>query len=179
MKVYNKDKTEQLYSYDLTKGSLIADKILISILPKIEYKPGKSVLEKVKDYQTQNIEIINIRGQYYKVDKSFSSGGKSVTLITPDLEVLEQPEKEVYEDIYVFIPFTDNELLERQKEELRKQRETDCYYYINRNYIISGKSVSWYDTLTTEQQKIVDAWVQAWRDVTTTLTVPQKPEFII
>lgn len=61
---------------------------------------------------------------------------------------------------------------------LRARRQAECYSIVNQNYIINGKSVTWYDTLTAEQQADAMAWVQAWRDVTATKVVPTKPAWL-
>lgn len=56
-------------------------------------------------------------------------------------------------------------------EKLRKQRETECYSVINRGRL-------WYNRLTTEQYAELELWYQAWLDVTDTLKIPKKPEWI-
>lgn len=55
--------------------------------------------------------------------------------------------------------------------DLRQRREIECYPIINRGEL-------WYDNLTTEQRSELDVWYQDWLDVTDTLVVPDKPEWL-
>ena len=61
--------------------------------------------------------------------------------------------------------------LNTQKNALRSQRETECFPIINRGQL-------WYDTLTEEQKAELKEWYIAWLDVTDTLVVPNKPNWI-
>lgn len=61
--------------------------------------------------------------------------------------------------------------LNTQKNALRSQRETECFSIINRGQL-------WYDTLTEEQIVELKEWYIAWLDVTDTLVVPNKPNWI-
>lgn len=70
---------------------------------------------------------------------------------------------------------TEEEILEEKKEELRIRRQNECFDILNQNYIEDGKSVTWFDTLNEEQKKEANDWVQAWRDITETFVVPEKP----
>jgi hypothetical protein len=65
------------------------------------------------------------------------------------------------------------ELEEAKKlNELRYQREVACFTYVNRGYL-------WYNKLTDEQKSELDTWYQAWLDVTETMVVPEKPEWLV
>jgi len=61
---------------------------------------------------------------------------------------------------------------ERRLHDLRLQREKACFPYINRGYL-------WYSKLTDEQKADLEAWYQAWLDVTETKVVPTAPEWLI
>ena len=61
---------------------------------------------------------------------------------------------------------------ERIADELRYKRTKICFPYINRGYL-------WYSKLTDEQQEELNAWYQAWLDVTETKVVPEKPEWLV
>lgn len=63
------------------------------------------------------------------------------------------------------------EYIELKKEQLREQREVECFKYINRGAL-------WYSKLTEEQVKELEEWYNAWLNVTDTLEVPQKPEWL-
>lgn len=54
---------------------------------------------------------------------------------------------------------------------LREQRETECFPIINRGTL-------WYNKLTIEQQQELEIWYQAWLDVTETKSVPVKPSWL-
>ena len=80
------------------------------------------------------------------------------------------------------VEMTEEEILELKNKdelrELRQQREDECFSIINQNFIINGKSVSWFDTLTPEQKIDAEVWVQEWRDVTETKVIPTKPSWL-
>ena len=61
--------------------------------------------------------------------------------------------------------------LNAKKDTLRSQRETECFSIINRGQL-------WYDTLTESQKAELKEWYIAWLDVTDTLVVPNKPDWI-
>jgi len=54
---------------------------------------------------------------------------------------------------------------------LRSQREKVCFPYINRGSL-------WYGKLTTKQNEELNAWYQAWLDVTDTKVIPEMPEWL-
>lgn len=58
-----------------------------------------------------------------------------------------------------------------QVNQLRLQREEECFPIINRGYL-------WYMHLSESQMQEMNAWYQAWLDVTVTQIVPQKPEWL-
>ena len=62
-------------------------------------------------------------------------------------------------------------LEEKQKKQLRRLRESECFKVINRGIL-------WYNTLTEDQKKELDTWYHQWLDVTETLTVPEVPTWI-
>jgi len=61
--------------------------------------------------------------------------------------------------------------LEKLKDELRFRRKTECYAYINRGQL-------WYGLLTVKQLAELTSWYKAWRDVTETLVVPERPSWL-
>lgn len=60
---------------------------------------------------------------------------------------------------------------EALREQLRKQREAECFSVINRGWL-------WYDTLSDTQVSELRDWYRGWLDVTDTLTVPAEPSWI-
>ena len=61
---------------------------------------------------------------------------------------------------------------ERELISLRSQREKACFPYINRGYL-------WYSKLTKGQKTELDAWYQAWLNVTETKLIPDAPEWLV
>lgn len=59
----------------------------------------------------------------------------------------------------------------RKVNRLRVNRETECFEVINRSNL-------WYNALTEAQKLELDAWYHAWLDVTDTMVVPEKPEWL-
>ena len=93
MKVYNKNKTEILIGYDLTKGYLKED-ILIVKIPETKEIKEKSHYETVKEYP---------------------NGGKDVIKVIDIAGVKGIPAHEEKEKIMVYIPYTEKELAEKNK----------------------------------------------------------------
>ena len=99
MRVFNEDKTQELKEYDLNKGHLELDKLFI--------RHHKAV-EEIKEQW------------HYETIAEYPNGGKDVEKI---IDVPYQAPQEAlyeYEDIYVYIPYTDEEL-----EELNKPSELE------------------------------------------------------
>lgn len=88
MRVFNKDKTQELKVYDLNLGHLEKD-TLITHVEAVEGVEGKGHYETVKEYP---------------------NGGKDVKWIVdiPRVEAVEEHDET--EDILVFIPYTEAEL---------------------------------------------------------------------
>lgn len=60
---------------------------------------------------------------------------------------------------------------EAEKEQLRIDRDTECFAVINRGWL-------WYDTLTEKQTKELRKWYKDWLDVTETKKKPDKPSWL-
>ena len=56
---------------------------------------------------------------------------------------------------------------ENLKQQLRVEREMECFNIINRGQL-------WYESLTSSQQSELKSWYQKWLDVTETLAKPEK-----
>ena len=80
--------------------------------------------------------------------------------------------EDISEGEYVFRIAKTCELpYEARVETLRDLRKTDCFPIINRGKI-------WYDTLTEYQIQELKNWYQAWLNVTITMAVPNKPDWL-
>ena len=60
---------------------------------------------------------------------------------------------------------------EALKQELRDRREVECFALINRSPL-------WYDSLSSIQHKELKEWYDAWLNVTETLVVPERPNWL-
>lgn len=151
MKIYNKDKTQQLSkeNLDFNKGYLLSDKLFV--------RHHKAIAAKEAVYEY--------------ISKEEIGGGVSIypKLIEPAVEAKEAWDE--YEDIQVFVPYTADEIRMRKVAGLRKRREQECFSVINRGQI-------WYDTLTAEEHEELKVWYIAWLNVTETLIVPNKPSWL-
>ena len=68
--------------------------------------------------------------------------------------------------------YKNSQELEKQLNDIRVQREIECFPVINRGAL-------WYDFLTDEQKNELKIWYQAWLDATDTKIIPDKPEWLI
>lgn len=106
MKIYNQSKTEIIENPDLEKGYLRQDKI-----ETIYHEATPEIQEK----------------SHYVTIKEYPNGGKDVERV---IDVEYQPEREAYydyEDIQVYVPYTEKELarieIGKLKQELEKWKE--------------------------------------------------------
>jgi hypothetical protein len=196
MKIYNEDKTTILWEtkldqeymgysneYDWIEGEY-GDEDLYDGKTIDEYKnhyvetkgyekPDLSRGELKLDTLVTNypeVEAVEEKGHYETI-REYDNGGKDVKWVVDVKGIKYQPEREEVEHIYVYIAYTQEQILELQKEELRQTRDTECFLIINRGKL-------WYDTLTSEQTEELKEWYRAWLDVTKTLVEPTKPEWI-
>ena len=136
MKVYNKEKTQILTEYDLTKGYLEKDTVTIN-------QP----------------EIQAVKEQFhYEIIKEYKNGGKDVKKVVDVAGVEYQPAKTYNEEIYVYIPYTETELAKQQAEQeimelKQKLAETD---YKAIKFAEGQISAEEYESTRTQRQE--------WRD---------------
>ena len=106
MRVFSEDKTQELKEYDLNKGHLELDKLFI--------RHHKAV-EEIKEQW------------HYETIAEYPNGGKDVEKIIDVPYQAPQEEYDEYEDIYVYIPYTYEELEEMNKpselEILKREQE--------------------------------------------------------
>ena len=144
--IYDETKTILLEKPDLTKGHLVADKRVKEILP---------AQEEIKEQG------------HYETIKEYENGGKDVKWVVDVAGQEAREETPVYEDIQVYVPYTEEEII----EQLRYRREEECFSIINRGSL-------WYATLTDEQVEELNKWYQNWLDCTETLEISEKPEWL-
>ena len=136
MKVYNIEKTEILTEYDLTKGYLRAD-TLITHIPAVEAVEEQSHYETIKEYPNGGIVVKKV------IDVA---GVKAV------------PAHDETEEIQVYIPYTAEQIAEREKTariaELKRLLAASDY-----------KAIKYAEgVLTAEEYAETKAERQAWRD---------------
>lgn len=62
------------------------------------------------------------------------------------------------------------ELLDEQV--IRERREVECFN------LIDNRSPFWWSRLSEERRKELDAWYEAWLNVTETKVIPEKPSWL-
>ncbi len=92
MKIYNQEKTETIENPDLEKGYLIPDKIVSKVIPPVE------AVEEEWHYEYVH----------------YPSGGRDAIKVVDVEGVDAQPETYEYEEIQVYIPYTEEELLNNE-----------------------------------------------------------------
>ena len=124
MKIYNEAKTQELKDQDLSLGKLVEDKIFVMHHDAVPAIIGKTSEQIAREMAEEGKEVFynEKRGLWYYVEKKFSNGGRSVKAIYPIQAVPEKEAWDEYEDIYVYIPYTKEELLENKKNALRENR---------------------------------------------------------
>lgn len=86
------------------------------------------------------------------------------------------------DDLTAVVPKTQSEIYEEElarikqrqtdeKNKLRSRRTAECFSIVNRGQL-------WYNRLTEEQITELNVWYQSWLDVTDTMVVPNKPEWL-
>lgn len=99
MRVFNEDKIQELKEYDLNKGHLKLDKLFIR---------HHEAVEEIKEQW------------HYETIAEYPNGGKDVSKVIDVPYQAPQEAFDEYEDIYVYIPYTYEEL-----EELNKPSELE------------------------------------------------------
>ena len=61
--------------------------------------------------------------------------------------------------------------IEERKSEYRRRRETECFSIINRGQL-------WYEGISLAQLLELRQWYKAWLNVTDTMVIPKKPEWL-
>ena len=99
MRVFNEDKTQELKEYDLNKGHSELDKLFIR---------HHEAVEEIKEQW------------HYETIAEYPNGGRDVSKVIDVPYQAPQEEYDEYEDIYVYVPYTYEEL-----EELNKPSELE------------------------------------------------------
>ena len=100
MKIYNEEKTQILNNPDLKKGWLEEEKIVVKTIPATE------------EVQEQG---------HYVTIREYENGGKDVEWVVDVEGQPAKPETYEYEDILVYVPFTEEELTQNEIYELEER----------------------------------------------------------
>lgn len=153
MKIYNETKTEVLENVDLEKGYLKEDKLVLRIVPA-QAEVQEQFHYEYKDYR-------NEKGEIYGRDR------------VKVIDVPHQPaveEHEETEDVQVYVPYTEEEFLERTKQKFRQWRQT----YFN----VLDRAV-WFDSLSDNEKAEVHKFRNELLDITKTLEYPEIPKCVL
>ena len=103
-RVFNQDKTQELTDYNLSLGRLQEDELIIAHHEAIA---GKTVEENVAAAQADGKTVKQIKGVWYIVTAAYENGGEDLLKVLPTEPKAAWDETE---KIYVYIPYTENEL---------------------------------------------------------------------
>lgn len=117
MKVYNETKTEVLENYDLELGKLTDDKIFKAHHEAEPAVEAITVEMKIEEITANGGKVEEIDGIYYEIVEEFPNGGKDVERIYETPAVPAKEAYDEYEDIKVYVPYTEEELAKQKQEE--------------------------------------------------------------
>ena len=103
-RVFDQNKTQELTEYDLSLGRLQEDKLVLTHHDAVE---GKTVEENAAIAQADGKMVEQIGGVWYIVTAAYENGGEDLSKVLPTEHKDAWDETE---DIYVYIPYTENEL---------------------------------------------------------------------
>ena len=135
------------------------------ILENVDLEKGRLIQDKIvtKTIPAQQ----EVQEQYHYEYKEYPNGGKDRIKVVDVAYRPAKPEAYEYEDIQIYKPYTNEEYINN----LRSKRETECFPIINRGQL-------WYDTLSEQQKAELKEWYIAWLNVTDTLIIPNKPNWL-
>lgn len=168
MKIYSQDKKEIIENPNLELGHLVQDKLFVKHHDGVPAVEPKTIEQVEQELIAEGKQVIKIRGVKYLVVKSSERGGqvKRIREVagSPAIEPYDE-----YEDILVYKPYTDAELIEIEKNKRRIWRQK----YFN---IIDR--ATWFYSLTEEQKQEVSGFRKKLLAITDTLSYPVVPSFI-
>ena len=164
-RVFNQDKTQELTDYDLSLGRLQEDKLVLAHHDAVD---GKTVEENVAAAQEDGKTVKQIGGVWYVVTAAYENGGEELSKVLPTEHKDAWDETE---DIFIYIPYSDAELLARRRDKLRARREAECFSIVDRGAL-------WYEKLTPKKRAELTVWYEAWLDAPQTLSAPPLPSWL-
>ena len=154
MKIYNQDKTQVLENPDLKKGYLMEDKIVVKTIPATE----------------------EVQEQFHYEYKDYPSGGRDRIKVVDVAYQPAKPETYEYEDIQVYVLFTEEQLINNEIYELEARLKATDYIAsklaeANAEYIVTGDKTKLIELRTKYAKELVDR--EAWRTRIDTLRETQ------
>lgn len=145
MKIYNELKTQVLENPDLEKGYLQYDNIVIKTIPATE----------------------EVKEEFHYEYKVYPSGGKDRIKVVDVPYQPAKPETYEYEDIQVYIPYTEKEYAEVRINKLTKQLEDTDYIAnklaeANAEYIVTEDKTKLIELRTKYAKELADR--ETWRN---------------
>ena len=95
-RIFNEQKTEELFDVDLENGTLLDDLLQIGM--------------------TEGISEVDEVG-HYEVVKEYPNGGKDVEWVVTIPRVEELPSQPIFEEIFIYKPYVRSVISEEEKEE--------------------------------------------------------------
>lgn len=130
LRVFNEEKTVELASYDLNLGYLKSDKVIKQVHPA------------VWPVQEEG---------HYEVIKEYPNGGKDLVWVV-DVPGVEARDSYIeYEDIYVYVPYTDKELAQIEISKLKELLFSTDYQAIK--YAEGAMTAEEYEPIKTTRQQ--------------------------
>lgn len=164
-RVFDQDKTQELTDYDLSLGRLQEDKLVLAHHDAVE---GKTAAEVAAELSAQGKTVERVADVWYEVIGTYPNGGKDLRAIQ---SVAAREAWDEYEEIFIYIPYSEEELITRRQDKLRVRRAAECFPIVNRG-------VLWYEKLTTEQKKELSVWYEAWLDAPQTGSAPDPLDWV-
>lgn len=132
MRVFNEEKTKELVTYDLEAGYLKEDRLLVA--------------------HHEAVEAVSEQGHYDV--KEYPNGGKSKRWVVDVPAASAREAYDEYEDIYVYVPYNEKELAEREILSLKRQLAATDY-----------KAIKYAEGVLTAEEYAPDKLQrQAWRE---------------
>lgn len=104
--------------------------------------------------------------EYFYLGLNASPTAEFINAVIYDKSFYEIVKPSKFEDYH-----SDEECLELYKDNLRTRRVNECYSIVNRGKL-------WYNHLSFEQLSELTSWYRAWLNVTETLIVPEKLNWV-
>lgn len=118
MRIFNEDKTQELNAQELDfeQGYLKKDKRVTVHHDAIPFQKGKTAAQIAEELKAQGIGIeIGFDGNPYKILQAEKGGGFVVEPIAAQSDAPAQEAWDEYEDIQVYVPYTEEELTAQKR----------------------------------------------------------------